>query len=265
MIYLKKEERKNRVKNVTKAALVLSKVKRVIFKTLDITPISGEELNKIAYELIVKKYGARPSFLGYKGFPASICLSVNEEIIHGIPFNKIVKECDIVTVDVGVEWKGYHADSAFTRVAGKSTKCKLIDNRWERKGRLMKTVIEALEAGISQAKVGNYVSDISTAIEEVVKSGGYFTLSEYGGHGIGKKLHQTPLIPNVLEKSELKRVKLIKDMTICIEPIVIEKNGKFFLKKDGWTVVTEDKDNLSAHSEHTVLVGSEGGQILTIE
>jgi methionyl aminopeptidase len=212
--------------------------------------VTTEELNNIAESFILEK-GGRPAFKGYRGFPASICISVNDEVVHGIPGKRVLKEGDIVGIDLGVEYEGYYGDIAATFPVGK------VDAEAKR---LIEVTKEALEVGISQCRVGNHLFDISAAIQEVVEKNGFSVVRQFVGHGIGKSLHEDPQVPNYGEKG--KGPLLESGMTFALEPMVNAGGWEVEVLSDGWTVVTAD-GSLSAHFEHTVAVTDKGPWILT--
>jgi len=203
-------------------------------------------------EEFIRSKGARPAFKGLYGFPASACISVNEEVVHGIPSHKrVLKEGDIVSVDIGVEYKGYFGDSAFTFPVGE------IDPM---KKKLMRITIEALYQGIDQAKVGNRLQDISYTIQSLAEAHGYGVVRELVGHGIGKALHEEPQVPNF---GRPHRGPILKPgMTLAIEPMINMGTQQVVTKEDGWTVVTQD-GLPSAHYEHTIVVQNGAPEILT--
>ena len=208
-------------------------------------------LDKKAEEFI-RKRGAYPAFKNYNGFPASICTSVNEEVIHGIPGSYRLKEGDILSIDVGVQKEGYYGDAAITVPIGR------ISSEDEK---LLRVTEEALYRGIKNAIHGNHVSDISIAIQSFVESNGFSVVRDFVGHGVGKKLHEEPPIPNF--KTAGRGSKLLSGMTIAIEPMVNAGKPDVMVKDDNWTVVTVDGKK-SAHFEHTVLVLDEEAEILTL-
>jgi methionyl aminopeptidase len=212
--------------------------------------VTTEELNNIANSFIVES-GARSAFKGYRGFPASVCISVNDEVVHGIPGKRVLREGDIVGIDLGVEYEGYYGDIAATfpvgKVGGEARK-------------LIEVAREALEAGISQCKVGNHLFDISAAIQEVVEKNGFSVVRQFVGHGIGKSLHEDPQVPNYGERG--KGPLLESGMTFALEPMVNVGGWEVEVLSDGWTVVTAD-GSLSAHFEHTVAVTDKGPWVLT--
>lgn len=215
--------------------------------------ISTLELDKIAEETI-RACGATPSFKGYNGFPGSICASINNVVIHGIPKqNTILKDGDIISVDIGACYKGYHGDSAMTHGVG---------NVSDARKRLMRVTKESLYKGLEMAKPGNRLSDISHAIEDYVNKHGYSVVRDFTGHGVGRKLHEDPAIPNYGEAGHGPILK--KGMTLAIEPMV--NAGKHFVRilADDWTTVTADRSD-SAHFEHSILITEDGYKILTTE
>ena len=208
-------------------------------------------------DLIVRRYiekqGASPSFLGYGGFPASACISVNNVVIHGIPSKTaILKEGDIVSVDVGAYYRGYHGDNAFTFPCGKIS---------AEAQALLDATRESLYEGINQAQAQNRIGDIGSAVQEYVEARSYSVVRNYVGHGVGTKLHEDPSVPNYGTKG--RGVKLLPGMTIAIEPMINEGTHHTRVLGDKWTVVTAD-GKLSAHFEHTVAITPDGPRILTV-
>ena len=212
--------------------------------------ITTRELDDIARRAIESE-GAKPGFLGLYGFPYATCISINEEIVHGIPGGRVVKGGDLVTVDCGAVVDGYNSDYAVTRVAGSSTSAK--DD-------LIETTRESLEKGIEQAWAGNRIGDISNAIESYILPRSYELVREYVGHGIGKNLHEPPQVPNFGPAGQ--GLELQPGLVLAIEPMVNNGGWKTKTLDDGWTVVTED-GTLSCHFEHTVAVTEDGPEILT--
>jgi len=215
-----------------------------------------EELDPIA-EREAKRYGARPSFKGYRGYPANLCVSVNDEIVHGIPGKRVLKEGDIVSIDFGVIYKGFQGDAARTVGIGAIS---------PESKRLLETTAGALKAGIGAAYVGVRLGDVSAAIEEYAESRGYSVVREYTGHGIGRQMHEDPQVPNST-KSVLGLMKgtgpeLRKGMTLALEPMV--NIGGWETKVDGnmWTVRTRD-GSLSAHFEDTIAITDGAAEVLT--
>lgn len=210
------------------------------------TRIIDREVEKF----IISK-GARPAFKGYNGFPASACISVEDEVVHGIPGRRALKEGEIVSVDIGVELEGFFGDSAKTFAVGKIS---------QEKKRLMRVTLEALNQGVKQAKVGNRVSDISHTIQTIVESADYSVVRDLVGHGIGRKLHEEPQIPNYGLPNSGPRLR--PGMVLAIEPMVNMGNYEVKTESDNWTVVTSD-GLPSAHFEHTVVVTNGEPEILT--
>ena len=214
--------------------------------------ISTYEIDTIVREYI-EKQGATPSFLGYGGFPASACISVNSVVIHGIPAKTaILKEGDIVSVDVGACYRGFNGDNAYTFPCGKIS---------ENAQRLLDATKESLYEGIKQAQVLNRVGDIGSAVQEYVEARSYSVVRNYTGHGVGAKLHEDPSVPNYGTRG--RGFKLLPGMTIAIEPMVNEGTHHTRVLGDKWTVVTLD-GRLSAHFEHTVAITPDGPRILTL-
>lgn len=213
--------------------------------------MSTYELDKIIHDYIVKN-GAKPSFLGYGGFPGSACISINDEVIHGIPSKKrIIHDGDIVSIDVGAYIDGFHGDSAFTFPVG---------NVPEETLQLLKVTNESLYLGIEQAVAGNRIGDISHAVEEHCTSYGYGIVKQYVGHGVGKDLHESPEVPNYGRAGHGPR--LVAGMTIAIEPMINAVGEDVKVLSDGWTVLTRS-GSPSAHFEHTIAVTPDGPVILT--
>lgn len=214
--------------------------------------MSTLELDKIIKNYIVS-HGARPSFLGYNGFPASACISVNDTVIHGIPSSKeIIKEGDIVSVDVGAYIDGYHGDSAKTFAVGEIS---------ETAKSLMASTEESLMLAIEMAKPGVRIGDISAAIQKYNEQRGFSVVREFVGHGVGAKLHEEPEVPNFGREGHGPR--LMPGMVIAIEPMINSGKPSIRILPDGWTVKTVDK-SLSAHFEHTIAITSQGAMILTL-
>lgn len=214
--------------------------------------ISTYDINKIADE-IIRSYGCVPSFLNYNGFPGSICISLNDEVVHGIPSKKrIVKEGDIVSLDAGVIWKGYHSDAARTHAVGKVS---------DEAAKLIEVTRESFFKGIEFCKPGNHLNDICSAIGEYAESFGYGVVRDLVGHGIGTKLHESPDIPNF--RMNRNGIKLEPGMTFAIEPMINVGRPEVEWLGDNWTVVTAD-GSLSAHYENTVLITNEGCEILSL-
>ena len=210
------------------------------------------EINHVVHE-VIRAQGAVPSFLGYGGFPAAACISVNNQVIHGIPSRKtVIREGDIVSIDVGAILDGYHGDTAYTVGAGEIS---------PGAQQLLDTTKRCLELGIAAALDGNRLGDIGAAVQHCAESFGYGVVRDFVGHGIGKKLHEEPEVPNYGAPGKGRR--LASGMTIAIEPMINQKSPGVLQLDDGWTVVTED-GSLSAHFEHTVAITPEGPVILTL-
>ena len=214
--------------------------------------MSTWELNQIGEE-IIRGYGCIPSFLNYIGYPASICISLNDEVVHGIPRKDfIIQEGDIVSMDAGLIYQGYHADAARTVGVGEIT---------ENARKLIEVTRQSFFEGIRQAKQGNHLYDISGAIGDYAESFGYGVVRDLVGHGIGKNLHEDPQIPNFRQRR--RGLKLQAGMTLAIEPMIIEGSPDVCWADDDWTVMTEDC-SLSAHYENTVLITKGEPEILTL-
>lgn len=213
--------------------------------------ISTAQLEKWAVE-VISKHNAIPSFKGYRGYPRAICVSVNEEVVHGMPSRKrILREGDIVSIDVGVIYRGYHGDAAIT--VG-------VDGISEEARRLIEAAKGALEAGIAAARAGNRLGDVCWAIQHYAESRGYNVVREYTGHGIGREMHEDPQVPNFGQPG--KGVLLKPGMTFALEPMLTMGTWEVKVLRDGWTVVTRD-GALSAHFEHTIAVTDGEPEILT--
>jgi methionyl aminopeptidase len=212
--------------------------------------VTGLQLDKIAEEFI-RDHGATPGFLGYGGFPNTLCISINDVVVHGIPNSYELRDGDIVSIDCGTRMKGYVGDSAYTFAVG---------NVSESAMRLLHVTKESLMQGVAQAVDGRRVGDISFAVQSYVEKHGYSVMREMEGHGIGAKMHENPGVPNYGHRGSGK--KLIKGMTICIEPMVNMGARDVVQDSDGWTIRTKDR-KLSAHFEYAVAVGKEQPDILT--
>ena len=214
--------------------------------------MSTLDIDKLG-EKIIRGYGCIPSFLNYNGYPASICVSVNDEVVHGIPHkDMILCEGDIVSLDAGVIYKGYHADAARTYGVGKIS---------DEAAKLIEVTQQSFFEGIKMAKDGNHLHDISNAIADYCESFGYGVVRDLVGHGIGKNLHEDPQIPNFHQRR--RGIKLQKGMTLAIEPMVNAGTYEVAWLDDDWTVVSED-GSLSAHYENTILITDGEPEILTI-
>lgn len=214
--------------------------------------ISTLEIDKIGEECI-RSFGCIPSFLGYEGYPASVCVSVNEEVVHGIPCDDfILEEGDIVSLDTGLIYKGYQSDAARTHGVGQIS---------DADKKLIEVTKQSFFEGIKYAKAGNYLNDIGTAIEKYVKPYGYGIVRDLTGHGIGKEMHEDPMIPNF--HTFRKGVKLEPGMTLAVEPMINAGTWKVGWLDDEWTVVTLDGKK-SAHYENTILITDSEPEILSL-
>ena len=213
--------------------------------------VSTWEIDRVARKYI-ESQGAVPSFLGYGGFPASACISVNNVVIHGIPSKRqIIKAGDIVSIDIGAMFEGFNGDNAYTFACGEIS---------AEAQRLLDATRESLYEGIKQATTGNRLGDIGSAVQRYVEARGYSVVRDFVGHGVGAKLHEDPSVPNYGTPG--RGVRLLPGMTIAIEPMVNQGRHEVQVQKDGWTTVTRD-GKLSAHFEHTVAITPDGPVILT--
>lgn len=233
------------------AGIILAKTHEELEKIIR-PGISTWEINKVGDE-VIRSYGCVPSFLNYNGYPASICVSVNDEVVHGIPSKKrYLEEGDIVSLDAGVIWKGYHSDAARTHAVG------MVSNEAKK---LIAVTKEAFFEGIKFAKAGNHLNDICSAIGEYATSRGYGVVRDLVGHGIGTHLHEEPEVPNF--KMRVKGIKLVPGMTLAIEPMINIGTEEVEWLDDNWTVVTAD-GSLSAHYENTILITEGEAKILSL-
>jgi methionyl aminopeptidase len=229
---------------------------RIVAKTLDylrdkVKPgITTREIERLAEDFI-RANNAMPAFKGYKGYPASICASVNNEVIHGIPSSRVLEEGDILGIDLGVYKDGFYGDAAYTFPVGK------VDSEVER---LLRVTEESLNIGIEKAREDKRVSDISHSIQKHIETNGFSVVRAFVGHGIGRNLHEDPQIPNFGSPGRGPRLR--SGMTLAIEPMVNEGGHEVVVIDDGWTAITLD-GKLSAHFEHTILVTSDKPRILT--
>ena len=217
-----------------------------------VTPgVSTKEINTLT-ENYIRKCGAIPSFLGYNGFPAAACISVNNEVIHGIPSTgRILKDGDIVSIDIGAFYNGFHGDNAYTAYCGTPSKEAVA---------LCEATKESLYQGIAAIKTGARIGDISSAVQRYVENRGFSVVRDFVGHGVGANLHEDPPVPNY--GKEGRGVRLTEGMTLAIEPMVNAGKPEIAVLNDEWTVVTRD-GSLSAHFEHTVLITEDGAIIMT--
>lgn len=227
------------------AASILNQLKSLV-KTGITTEFLDQEAGKM-----IQKAGAKASFLNFQGYPASICTSVNEEVVHGIPSNRALKEGDIIGIDLGIFYQGFHTDTAITCGVG---------NISPEAQKLIEVTQKSLEKAIFLAKPGIFLGDIGSEIQNFVENEGFSVVRNLVGHGVGRELQEEPAVPNFGKKGT--GVILKEGMTIAIEPMVNVGNYQVKILNDGWTVVTADK-SLSAHFEHTIVVTSNGSEILT--
>lgn len=213
--------------------------------------VTTADLDRLAEEFITGE-GAIPAFKGYRGYPATLCTSVNEEVVHGIPSaRRRLEEGDIIGIDVGAIVEGYYGDAAVTLPVGRIS---------EEAARLLRVTEAALAAGLAQVRVGNRLSDISHAVQTVAEDAGYSVVTDFVGHGIGRNLHEDPQVPNFGKPGEGPRLK--EGLVLAIEPMVNVGGHEVEVLSDRWTVVTRDK-SLSAHFEHTIAITTDGPKILT--
>src|SRR5690554_1783573 len=233
-----------------KAGEILSNTRAMLIPHIK-PGMTTAKLDKLAHEYIISQ-GATPSFKGYNGFSGSICTSINEVVVHGIPSKKqVLKSGDILSLDLGVNYQGYHADSAYTYPVG------IVDKKVLK---LLEVTKAALYEGLKEAKPGNYLSNISHRIEQFVKPYGYGIVEDFTGHGIGTSLHEEPYVPNFGPKDEGPILR--KGMTFCVEPMLNMGTKEVKILRDNWTTVTKDR-KVSAHFEHTIVITDDGHEILT--
>lgn len=214
--------------------------------------IKTKELDRLAEEFIRSK-GATPSFKGYEGFPSTLCISINDEVVHGFPSDRVLQDGDIISIDIGACYKGYHGDSAWTYTVGEVSD----DSKY-----LLEHTEKALYEGIKQAKVGNRIGDISYAVEKYATEHNLGVVKELVGHGVGTSVHEAPDVPNYGTKGTGPKIR--DGMVIAIEPMLTLGSPDIYVEDNDWTVKTEDS-SLSAHFEHTIAITNEGVIILTGE
>jgi methionyl aminopeptidase len=230
---------------------------RIVAATIDrvlaeVRPgVTTAHLDRVADE-VIRAENATPSFLGYRGFPATICVSINQQIVHGIPGQRALVEGDLVSLDFGAIWEGYHADSAVSVFAGEPPS--------DQAEKLVRATEEALAAGISQIREGARLSDVSHAIQQVAEGAGFSVVREYVGHGIGRSLHEDPQVHNYGPPGRGPEMK--RGLVIAVEPMVNLGGWETRVLADGWTVETAD-GSLSAHFEHTIAIAEDGPEVLT--
>lgn len=247
MIHLKTEAE---IQIIKESAQILGKAHGEVAKLVK-PGVKTSVLDKVAEEFI-RDHGGIPSFKDYNGsFPASLCISVNEVVVHGFPGNYELREKDVVAIDCGVYYKGFHSDSAYTYP---------LEGVDEKTLQLLERTYESLFKGIEQAKAGNRMGDVSHAIQSYVESFGYGVVRELVGHGVGKNLHEDPEVPNYGKRG--KGVKLVAGMVFAIEPMINLGTKNVVQERDGWTIRTADRKP-SAHFEHMVAIGEEKTEVLT--
>ncbi len=212
--------------------------------------VTTQELDKFAFDFF-KKNDCKPAFLGYHGYPATICASVNNEVVHGIPGKRVLEEGDVVGIDIGAYYKGYCGDSARTFPVGK------IPSEVKK---LLEVTFEALNRGIEQCRVGNRISDIGHAVQDYAESFGFTVVKDYVGHGIGQAMHEEPQVPNYGKPHQGPRI--VEGMCLALEPMINMGSEEVVVLEDGWTVVTKD-GKFSAHFEDTIAILAEGPENLT--
>jgi methionyl aminopeptidase len=237
--------------------LIMQEANQIVAETLALLEkvvepgITTYELDRLSEEFCLKRK-AVPAFKGYRGYPASLCVSINEEVVHGIPSRKRkLKKGDIVSVDFGVKYKDYYGDSAITIPVGR------IDNS---KKRLIDVTEESLQRAIAQVQIGNRIANISQAVQEYVEENGFSVVRQFVGHGIGTSLHEGPEIPNFVQEEPTPRI--LEGLVLAIEPMVNMGTYRVKILRDGWTVITEDR-RPSAHFEHSVAATKDGPLILS--
>lgn len=247
---MSKIKTKKEIQMMKEGGEILAKILRKLAE--EVKPgITTNHLEKLAREFVLS-YGVEPSFLGYDGYPAVLCTSINEEIVHGVPSDKVLNPGDVLKLDMGIYHNGFHTDSAVTVIVG--------DDKDPKKKELLKVTREALEVGIAQAKSGNTTGDIGAAIQEFVRANGFEVVQDLVGHGIGENLHEWPQVPNFGKRGQ--GYKLVPGMVIAIEPMVVTGKKRTKIGKDGFSYITADK-GLAAHFEHSVAITEKGPLILT--
>ena len=231
---------------------------RIVAETIERTVaavrpgIQTAELDAVSEKTILEA-GATPSFKGYRGFPASLCVSINEQVVHGIPGKRVLKPGDLLSLDFGAIWEGYHADAAVSLFVGGEAPSSEAE-------KLVRVTEEALESGIAQIRVGGRLTDISHAVQQVVEGAGFNLVREYTGHGVGRALHEDPQIFNYGAPG--RGPELRPGLVIAVEPMAMLGDWPTRVLADNWTVVTDD-GSLAAHFEHTIAVTEDGPEVLT--
>ena len=233
------------------AGRILAKIHEELGKTLA-PGMSTKEIDRMCEDMI-RSHGCVPSFLNYQGFPASVCISINDEVVHGMPDkHRYLEEGDIVSLDTGVIWKGYQSDAARTHMIGEVS---------GEARKLVEVTQQSFFEGIKYAKAGNHLNDISKAIQEYAESFGFGVVRDLVGHGIGTEMHEAPEIPNFAQRR--KGIRLAAGMTLAIEPMITAGRYDVVWEDDGWTVVTED-GSLASHYENTILITDGEPEILSL-
>lgn len=240
----------NEIDRIRKASQIVARTLNLLASNVQ-PGITTRELDQIA-ESEIRKAGAIPAFKGYRGFPATLCVSINEEVVHGIPSDRKLKEGDIVGLDLGCIWDGFYGDAAKTVPVGEIT---------EEAKRLLETTEKSLMIGIDQARVGNRIGDIGYAVQTIAESSGYTVVRDFVGHGIGRNLHEDPQVPNYGNRGQGPRIKA--GMVIAIEPMVCQGRADVEVLADNWTAVTRD-GSLAAHFEHSIAITDNGPEILSV-
>jgi len=247
MIFLKTEEEIEKIRTASKYAMEVLEYLKDFIKD----GVKTKDLERLCEEKLRRMKNVKPAFKGYNGYPYALCVSVNEEVVHGMPSDRVLSEGDIVSLDFGVIYDGYYGDVAATYGVGKIS---------EEAERLIKVTEEALYKGIDMACEGNRLYDISSAIQSHVEKNGFSVVREFVGHGIGRSLHEEPQIPNFGERGTGLRLR--KGMVLAIEPMVNMGKSEVSIAEDGWTAYARDR-SLSAHFEHTIAITDKGPEILS--
>ena len=248
MVTIKSERE---IELMREAGRILAKVHEELGRTL-VPGMSTKEIDRMCEDMI-RSHGCVPSFLNYQGFPASVCISINDEVVHGIPDkHRYLEDGDIVSLDTGVIWKGYQSDAARTHMIGEVS---------GEARKLVEVTQQSFFEGIKYAKAGNHLNDISKAIQEYAESFGFGVVRDLVGHGIGTEMHEAPEIPNFAQRR--KGIRLAAGMTLAIEPMITAGRYDVVWEDDGWTVVTED-GSLASHYENTILITDGEPEILSL-
>ena len=248
MVTIKSERE---IELMREAGRILAKVHEELGRTL-VPGMSTKEIDRMCEDMI-RSHGCVPSFLNYQGFPASVCISINDEVVHGIPDkHRYLEEGDIVSLDTGVIWKGYQSDAARTHMIGEVS---------GEARKLVEVTQQSFFEGIKYAKAGNHLNDISKAIQEYAESFGFGVVRDLVGHGLGTEMHEAPEIPNFAQRR--KGIRLAAGMTLAIEPMITAGRYDVVWEDDGWTVVTED-GSLASHYENTILITDGEPEILSL-